>query len=77
MTYYSDKTGRGMHLSWDGIGAYARCIREAADDGMFAIQLAWDDGARICKVTNGLGLTTHYHYNHDNYTIAEYRCLSR
>ena len=72
MTYYSDKTGRGMHLSWDGIGAYARCIREAADDGMFAIQLAWDDGARICKVTNGLGLTTHYHYNHDNYTIAEY-----
>lgn len=72
LTYYSDKTGRGTHLAWDGTHSDARCIREAADDGMFAIQLAWDDEAQICKVTDGLGLSTHYHYNDDNYNIAEY-----
>ncbi|URV23735.1 RHS repeat-associated core domain-containing protein [Burkholderia gladioli] len=68
ITRYTDRTGRGMNLEWDGIGPKARCVREYADDGSYETRLAWDPDIRLVHVTDGLGQVTRHYYDIDGYT---------
>ncbi len=63
VTYYTDRTGRGMHLEWDGTGATSRCVREWADDGSNAVTLAWHPHLRRVFVTDALGAVTQHDYD--------------
>ncbi|VWB48647.1 RHS repeat-associated core domain-containing protein [Burkholderia lata] len=71
VTRYTDRTGRGMTLEWDGANADdnadAKCIREYADDGSFDIRLAWHPNIRLTYVTDALGQMTRYYYNINGY----------
>lgn len=61
VTRYTDRTGRGTNLQWQGTGAKARAVREWADDGSFETQLEWDPRIRLTRVTDALGnQTSHY-----------------
>ncbi|MCO7543110.1 RHS repeat domain-containing protein, partial [Pseudomonas sp. VA159-2] len=51
VTRYTDRTGRGMNLQWDGSAFDAKAIREWADDGSYEIRLEWDENIRLTYVT--------------------------
>ncbi|WP_412022580.1 RHS repeat-associated core domain-containing protein [Burkholderia cepacia] len=71
VTRYTDRTGRGMTLEWDGAeaddNANAKCIREYADDGSLDIRLAWNPNIRLTYVTDALGQMTRYYFNIHGY----------
>ncbi|MBN3794159.1 RHS repeat-associated core domain-containing protein [Burkholderia sp. Ac-20392] len=71
VTRYTDRTGRGMTLEWDGAdaddNADAKCIREYADDGSLDIRLAWNPNIRLTYVTDALGQMTRYYFNIHGY----------
>ena len=69
VTYYTDRTGRGMHLEWDGSGPKAKCIRERADDGSHAVSLAWHPDFRMVSVTDALGNVSRHYYDIKGYTF--------
>jgi RHS repeat-associated protein len=68
VTRYTDRTGRGMNLEWDGTGPKARCVHEYADDGTNETRLAWHPEIRLVYVTDGLGSMTRHYYDIDGYT---------
>ncbi|WP_052810717.1 RHS repeat-associated core domain-containing protein [Variovorax paradoxus] len=68
VTRYTDRTGRGMNLAYDGTGADAKAIREWADDGSFDTQLEWDKNIRLTYVTDALGQETWIYYDILGYT---------
>ena len=63
VTRYTDRTGRGMNLEWDGSHAHAKAIREWADDGSFDTRLEWDEHIRLTYVTDAHGQETWYYYD--------------
>ncbi|QDW49228.1 RHS repeat-associated core domain-containing protein [Burkholderia sp. KBS0801] len=71
VTRYTDRTGRGMTLEWDGAdaddNADAKCIREYADDGSLDLRLAWNPNIRLTYVTDALGQMTRYYFNIHGY----------
>ncbi|AOI96871.1 hypothetical protein WS66_14060 [Burkholderia sp. LA-2-3-30-S1-D2] len=71
VTRYTDRTGRGMTLEWDGADAEdnadAKCIREYADDGSLDLRLAWHPNIRLTYVTDALGQMTRYYFNIHGY----------
>ncbi|WP_241020165.1 RHS repeat-associated core domain-containing protein [Burkholderia sp. Ac-20345] len=67
VTRYSDRTGRGMNLEWDGTHLDAKAIHEWADDGTFDTRLTWHDHLRLTFVTDALGNTTQQYYDIDGY----------
>ena len=71
ITRYTDRTGRGMNLEWDGAedddNTNARCVREYADDGSHDIRLMWHPNIRLTYVTDALGNVTRYYYNIHGY----------
>ncbi len=68
ITLYTDRTGRGMNLQWEGDGPNARAVREWADDGSFDTQLRWDENLRLTYVTDAHGQETRHYYDHLGYT---------
>ncbi|WP_426203948.1 RHS repeat-associated core domain-containing protein [Pseudomonas sp. TWP3-1] len=68
ITRYTDRTGRGMNLEWDGQGAKAKAVREWADDGSFDTSLEWDENIRLTYVTDALGNETWHYYDILGYT---------
>jgi RHS repeat-associated protein len=68
VTRYTDRTGRGMNLEYDGIGADAKAVREWSDDGSFALKLEWDKNIRLTYVTDALGGETWHYYDIQGYT---------
>ncbi len=69
ITRYTDRTGRGMNLEWNGTGPKAKCVHEFADDGSHEIRLAWHPDFRRVSVTDGLGSVTQHYYDRDGYTF--------
>ncbi|TDY50849.1 DUF6531 domain-containing protein [Paraburkholderia rhizosphaerae] len=67
VTRYTDRTGRGMNLQWDGTHVDARAVREWADDGTFDTRLRWHDRLRLTFVTDARGNTTQQYYDIDGY----------
>jgi len=68
ITRYTDRTGRGMNLVWQGEGADARAVREWADDGSFDTRLEWDENIRLTYVTDAHDQETWHYYDHLGYT---------
>ncbi|WP_192558459.1 RHS repeat-associated core domain-containing protein [Pseudomonas allokribbensis] len=68
LTRYTDRTGRGMNLQWEGLGADARAVREWADDGSFDTRLEWDKNIRLTYVTDAHGYETWHYYDLLGYT---------
>ncbi|MFW9082021.1 RHS repeat-associated core domain-containing protein [Pseudomonas sp. P2757] len=68
ITRYTDRTGRGMNLQWQGVGADAKAVREWADDGSFDTRLEWDENIRLTYVTDALGNETWHYYDIQGYT---------
>ncbi|WP_454725509.1 MULTISPECIES: RHS repeat-associated core domain-containing protein [Cupriavidus] len=68
ITRYTDRTGRGMHLEWQGDGPDARAIHEWADDGSFETRLEWDENIRLTYVTDAHGEETWHYYDILGYT---------
>ncbi|WKB56196.1 RHS repeat-associated core domain-containing protein [Eleftheria terrae] len=68
VTRYTDRTGRGMNLEYDGSGPTARAIHEWADDGSFDTRLEWDANIRLTYVTDALGQETWVYYDIKGYT---------
>ncbi|WP_025113504.1 RHS repeat-associated core domain-containing protein [Pseudomonas sp. H1h] len=68
VTRYTDRTGRGTNLQWQGTGANARAVREWADDGSFDTQLEWDPRIRLTHVTDALGNQTRHYCDALGYT---------
>ena len=68
VTRYTDRTGRGMNLEWDGQGSNAKAIREWADDGSFDTRLEWDENIRLTYVTDAHGNETWHYYDILGYT---------
>ncbi|RMC90818.1 sugar-binding protein [Aquitalea palustris] len=67
ITRYTDRTGRGTTLEWDGHHAGARAIHEYADDGSLDIRLAWDERIDLTYVTDAYGRTTEYYFDEKGY----------
>ncbi|MBN3816369.1 RHS repeat protein [Paraburkholderia sp. Se-20369] len=67
VTRYTDRTGRGMNLAWDGTHLDAKAVREWADDGTFDTRLTWHERLRLTFVTDALGNTTQQYYDIDGY----------
>ncbi|WP_244321916.1 RHS repeat domain-containing protein, partial [Burkholderia reimsis] len=67
VTRYTDRTGRGMNLEWDGTHLDAKAVHEWADDGTFDTRLTWHDRLRLTFVTDALGNTTQQYYDIDGY----------
>ncbi|KVN25971.1 sugar-binding protein [Burkholderia pyrrocinia] len=71
ITRYTDRTGRGMNLEWEGAedddDTNARCVREYANDGSHDIRLMWHPNIRLTYVTDALGNVTRYYYNIHGY----------
>ncbi|WP_260414972.1 RHS repeat-associated core domain-containing protein [Pseudomonas cichorii] len=65
---YTDRTGRGMNLQWQGQGADAKAVREWADDSSFDTQLEWDENIRLTYVTDAHGNETWHYYDILGYT---------
>ncbi|WP_052941683.1 RHS repeat-associated core domain-containing protein [Chromobacterium subtsugae] len=65
---YTDRTGRGITLEWDGSHLDARAIREYADDGSLDVRLAWDENIDLTYVTDAYGRTTEYYFDEKAYT---------
>ena len=68
MTRYTDRTGRGMNLQWQGTDAKAKAVREWADDGSFDTRLEWDENIRLTYVTDAHGNETWHYYDILGYT---------
>jgi len=68
ITRYTDRTGRGMNLEYNGTGSDAKAVREWSDDGSFATTLEWDSNIRLTYVTDALGGETWYYYDIQGYT---------
>ena len=68
ITRYTDRTGRGVNLEWQGRRHWAKCIREYADDGSEELRLRWDENIRETIVTDAYGHETSYLYDAENYT---------
>lgn len=68
ITRYTDRTGRGMNLQWQGQGADAKAVREWADDGSFDTRLEWDENIRLTYVTDAHGNETWHYYDILGYT---------
>ena len=68
VTRYTDRTGRGMNLEYDGTGPDARAVREWSDDGSFALKFEWDKNIRLTYVTDALGGETWFYYDILGYT---------
>lgn len=68
ITRYTDRTGRGMNLQWQGHGADAKAVREWADDGSFDTRLDWDENIRLTYVSDALGNETWHYYDILGYT---------
>jgi RHS repeat-associated protein len=68
VTRYTDRTGRGMNLQWQGQGADAKAVREWADDGSFDTRLEWDENIRLTYVTDAHGNETWHYYDILGYT---------
>ncbi|WP_338523665.1 RHS repeat-associated core domain-containing protein [Pseudomonas batumici] len=68
ITRYTDRTGRGMNLQWQGHGADAKAVREWADDGSFDTRLEWDENIRLTYVTDAHGHETWHYYDSLGYT---------
>ncbi|VWC43313.1 YD repeat-containing protein [Burkholderia lata] len=68
ITRYTDRTGRGMNLQWQGNGPDAKAVCEWADDGSFDTQLRWDENLRLTYVTDAHGQETRHYYDHLGYT---------
>jgi len=68
ITRYTDRTGRGMNLEWNGTGPMARAVREWADDGSFDTRLRWHPEIRLTYVTDALGQVTEHYYDILGYT---------
>ncbi|MFV0927873.1 RHS repeat-associated core domain-containing protein [Pseudomonas palmensis] len=68
ITRYTDRTGRGFNLEWDGNGPHARAIHEWADDGSFEVRLEWDERIRLTYVTDAHGQETWHYYDIQGYT---------
>ncbi|WP_153099844.1 RHS repeat-associated core domain-containing protein [Paraburkholderia hayleyella] len=67
VTRYTDRTGRGMNLQWNGTHREAKAVREWADDGTFDTRLEWHERLRLTLVTDALGHTTQQYYDIDGY----------
>jgi RHS repeat-associated protein len=68
VTRYTDRTGRGMNLEYDGTGPNAKAVREWSDDGTFALSLEWDRNIRLTYVTDAQGGETWHYYDIEGYT---------
>jgi RHS repeat-associated protein len=68
VTRYTDRTGRGMNLEYNGTGADAKAVREWSDDGSFALAFEWDKNIRLTYVTDALGGETWHYYDIQGYT---------
>ena len=68
VTRYTDRTGRGMNLQYDGTGVDAKAMREWSDDGSFALRLEWDRNIRLTYLTDAVGGETWYYYDVLGYT---------
>ncbi|QJI41764.1 RHS repeat protein [Pseudomonas sp. ADAK2] len=68
ITRYTDRTGRGMNLEWQGTGTDAKAVREWADDGSFDTRLEWDENIRLTYVTDAHGNETWHYYDILGYT---------
>ncbi|WP_217709462.1 RHS repeat-associated core domain-containing protein [Burkholderia cepacia] len=68
ITRYTDRTGRGMNLEWQGEGPDARAVHEWADDGSFEVRLEWDSNIRLTYVTDAHGQETRHYYDRLGYT---------
>ncbi|MQT49932.1 Rhs family protein [Pseudomonas helleri] len=68
ITRYTDRTGRGMNLQWQGDGPDAKAVREWADDGSYDTRLEWDANIRLTYVTDALGQETWHYYDILGYT---------
>ncbi|WP_158619362.1 RHS repeat-associated core domain-containing protein [Pseudomonas sp. v388] len=68
VTRYTDRTGRGLNLEWQGDGPDAKAVREWADDGSFDTRLRWDVNIRLTIVTDALGQDTRHYYDELGYT---------
>ncbi|MFT4172412.1 MAG: DUF6531 domain-containing protein, partial [Rhodocyclaceae bacterium] len=68
LSRYTDRTGRGINLQWDGTSAQARATREWADDGSFDTRLEWDRAIRLTYVTDAAGHESWHYYDIDGYT---------
>ncbi|MDI3374754.1 MULTISPECIES: RHS repeat-associated core domain-containing protein [Pseudomonas] len=63
ITRYTDRTGRGLNLGWNGEGPDAKAIREWGDDGSFETRLEWDPNIRLTYVTDAQGQETWHYYD--------------
>ncbi|WP_177342397.1 RHS repeat-associated core domain-containing protein [Pseudomonas sp. ABFPK] len=68
VTRYTDRTGRGTSLEWQGEGPDAKAVREWADDGSFDTRLKWNKHIRLTTVTDALGQETRHYYDYLGYT---------
>ncbi|WP_174769946.1 RHS repeat-associated core domain-containing protein [Paraburkholderia hayleyella] len=68
ITRYTDRTGRGMNLAWQGESTDARAVHEWADDGSFEMRLEWDPNIRLTYVTDAHGQETWHYYDSQGYT---------
>ena len=68
LTRYTDLTGRGMNLKWDGHLPSSKAIEEWADDYSSANKLEWDDNIRVTSVTDIDGNVTEHYYGMTGYT---------
>nr|WP_223964456.1 RHS repeat-associated core domain-containing protein [Burkholderia diffusa] len=69
VTRYTDRTGRGVNLEWNGNGPKAKCFREYGDDGSDEVTLAWHPDFRMVSVTDALGHVTHHYYDSKGYSF--------
>ena len=68
ITRYTDRTGRGLNLQWQGQDVNAKAVREWADDGSFDTRLHWDENIRLTCVTDAHGQRTWHYYDAQGYT---------
>jgi RHS repeat-associated protein len=67
ITRYTDRTGRGQNIEWDGTDAKSKAIREYADDGSNSIQLEYVPDLRLTITTDALAQETYYYFDIDGY----------
>ena len=68
LTRYTDLTGRGMNLEYDGIEPISKAFHEWADDGSSDVRLEWDENIRLTYVIDAYGNETEYYYDIEGYT---------
>jgi RHS repeat-associated protein len=63
LTRYTDRTGRGITLEYDGTGPDVKAVHEWADDGSLDTRLEWNPNIRLTYVTDALGNETRSYYD--------------